>query len=756
MSASANLLAHWLWPCFRVCHVAGPCGRGGVMEHTAVRSTASERSGCLADAYRCLLAGSLPSQSPRDVAGAIISGVRGPVPGEGRGPAEHRRGDSSELSGISVTLAEKIASGLTSQSLPPAVAAYCVEVLTVLLRDLDLMSQLVRHFQDEDQVISHLAAKSVSACVFYQLQKSRTVSRVWEQRCAQAFHSSPPGAELDACLWSLTEVLKRLLKGAHQEILGKLLAAFDSSVSALCSKFLPEERAEDFTCNRHWGTTFCLVADLLEVLTASGSICGAGVCLKSQRMTHIHSSALLAVIGRSSAEYFAKKRALLLLKRAVLQKAGEDWALGEGQSLAGLEYEHPNSDAGALAQNVLTAVAADWLQSVQVKSASFFGGTRRDGGQRPDCAMLRAVGLLLLKSIELRVRAAARTARVESAKEVYGYLQSLWGFLTMRYGVQPTEVPHRCCWVSVLFGEQDDDMMEAAKALLSIFLHHRLCSGLDDLAALEVACASGCNPHCHFLLLLQSISFDHSTLLDFLISTEACFLEYFVRYLKYLGADWQGFTAACGRIGVPDCRLSLRPASSSALCGGDTSAPTYEGEPGQAEFSSGVQPTDATSPVGMIRSAAGPRLVEYGSSDESDPENMEVSQREPGSSVPEKSQPSAMDVKWEISGPPEPIKHKRHESLSESNAALEERPETSPPLPSSQSGRTPCPIAAAASGQVTCETSARAVLCLSELREVITRLQAKKLFPYNPSSLLKLLAQVEHCCQQSHPSHFNK
>lgn len=32
----------------------------------------------------------------------------------------------------------------------------------------------------------------------------------------QTFHNSAPGPELDACLWSLTEVLKRLLKGAHQ------------------------------------------------------------------------------------------------------------------------------------------------------------------------------------------------------------------------------------------------------------------------------------------------------------------------------------------------------------------------------------------------------------------------------------------------------------------------------------------------------------------------------------------------------------
>lgn len=64
------------------------------------------------------------------------------------------------------------------------------------------------------------------------------------------------------------------------------------------------------------------------------------------------------------------------------------------------------------------------------------------------------------------------TAGVDSATEVYGYLHSLWGFLK-RYSVQLMEATHLCCWISLLFGEQDDDMMEAAKALLSIFLHHR-------------------------------------------------------------------------------------------------------------------------------------------------------------------------------------------------------------------------------------------------------------------------------------------
>ncbi|XP_074480731.1 protein Lines homolog 1 isoform X2 [Sebastes fasciatus] len=699
-----------------------------IMEQTAGcsrdRSTRRERFDCLTDAYRCFLMGSCPSRSAADLACVILSGVCGPVPGE---EEDREYASSVELSCISVTLVDKMTSTLTSRSLSPAVTSYCVDILTVLFQDMDLMSQLILLFQTEDQIISHLAAKTLSTCVFYQLYRSGLVSPVWQQKCVQVLYSSAPGPELDCCLWSLTEVLKRLLKGAHQEILVKLLAALDSSLSAVCSKFLPEEREEVGQCSvdltsssRRWGTTFCLLLDLLEVLTASSLMCGAGVCLKSQRITHLRSSALLTTISGSS-QYFVKKRALLLLKRAVLQKAGEDWALGE-VPFTGLKYEHFNSDMSTLAQSVLTAVATDWLQSVQVESASFFGGTRHvrdEEGQKPDCVMLRAVSLLLLKSMELHIQTAGRTG-ADSAKEVYRYLQSLWGFLR-RCSVQLTEVTHGCCWVSLLFGEQDDDMMEAAKALFSIFLHHRLCSGLDDFALSEAACASGCNPHCHFLLLLQSISFDHSILLDFLISTETCFLEYFVRYLKYLTADWRGFTAACGRIGSPDCHLSLQQ-SLPASCAGDMIKVTNKGEPDPVEYSSFVQPTGVLSPVSL---AAGFHLVEYDSSDQSDPEDMDVSQDEPGLSVP-----------------PVTIRQKQYESSdSEPNTPLERRPE-GPSLPVLQSEQTSCPNM---SGQVTCETLVRAVLCMSELRLVVTRLQTKKLFPYNPSSLLKLLAQVENC-----------
>lgn len=210
---------------------------------------------------------------------------------------------------------------------------------------------------------------------------------------------------------------------------------------------------------------------------------------------------------------------------------------------------------------------------------------------------------------------------------------------------------------------------------------------------LEAACASGCNPHCHFVLLLQSLSFDHSILLDFLISSETCFLEYFVRYLKYLRGDWRGFAAACGHRNVK--RL----------------ADAHGCERGE-----GLQPGGSVPPLEGSSSGSGLRLVEYDSSDESSEET--------------------------------PDGNKQSETTAALTTDRSSKLKTKPSLSMIQSEKA-CPTAAAVLEEETCDVLDRVVSCLSELRQVVTRLQTKQLFPYNPSSLLKLLAQVENCYQRS-------
>uniref|UniRef100_A0A8C5GN84 Lines homolog 1 n=1 Tax=Gouania willdenowi TaxID=441366 RepID=A0A8C5GN84_GOUWI len=453
----------------------------------------------------------------------------------------------------------------------------------------------------------------------------------------------------------------------------KLLETFESSLCALCLKFLPEERKEESQCleelnssSSSRGPTFCLLLDLLEVLGASVGMCRTEASLKSQSLVYIHSSGLLTAVSGSS-EYYVKKKVMLLLKRAVLQRLGEDWACVGG--LTTLRSSSSSSGLNMMAHSVLAAVNHGWLNSIQVQSASYFGGTLpvcSDVEQEADSVMLRAVSLTVLRSIELQTHTGEHAYRVDGVTAVCGYLQSLWSFLR-RCNVQ-LDITHLCCWIGLVFGEQDDDMIEAARATLR--------SGLKD-SALEVAtCTCGSNPHCHFVLLLQSISFDHSILLDFLISTETCFLEYFVRYLKYLKRDWQGFCAACKRISTYSARLKPD-----------------------------ISPTVSEPPVRSSSSPAVLRLVDYESSEESDSESMDVSEvKAESSSLSEDTNQSSASVTHKQSDPATTLR---------------------------------------------CKVLNKSSICLSQLREVVTRLHAKKLFPYNPSSLLKLLAQVESCYQQS-------
>uniref|UniRef100_A0A3B3Y9H0 Lines homolog 1 n=1 Tax=Poecilia mexicana TaxID=48701 RepID=A0A3B3Y9H0_9TELE len=596
----------------------------------------------LSHCYRALLGGICPKLSGGEVARLLFSGVCGQVPER---DTQEGAETAWELIAFSLTLLRKICCGLSAQSLDGAVRGPWRDILSLLFDPMDLMS--------------------------HSPPLQGAVNPVWQKQCVQAFSSSPPGPELDACLWSLTEVVKKLLKQSHQVLLAEVVASFDCSLTALCSKLLPEERTEvDFSSS--WRTTFCLLLDLLEVLTASGFICGAGLNLRSQRIPAVQSAALLMTVSCCS-DYFVKKRILLLLKRVLLQKLGEDWSL-EGVALYVREHKDLRADRCVLAQCVLQAVAADWLQSLQVERAVFFGGREKEG-LKPDGSMLRAVSLVLLKSVELHLQTAAADS----------YLQSLWSWLR-RLDVSQTEVSHSCSWISLLFGEQDDDLMEAASASLHERSFRR-CSGWDGYSVLEAACASGCNPHCHFVLLLQSLSFDHSILLDFLISSETCFLEYFVRYLKYLREDWQGFAAACSHRNVK--RL----------------ADAHGSEPGGS-----VPPLEGSS------SGIGLRLVEYDSSDESNEETSDG--------------------------------HKQSQTTAALMTDRSSKLKTKPCSSVIQNEKV-CPTAAAVLEEETLNVLDRAVFCLSELRQVVTRLQTKQLFPYNPSSLLKLLAQVENCYQRS-------
>ncbi|XP_041841687.1 protein Lines homolog 1 [Melanotaenia boesemani] len=644
----------------------------------------------LTETFTCSVNGSFPGLRPNDVVAAIFSGLCGPVPG----------GNREELTCLSLTVVRRMTSGVLSRRLSADVEPGWVEVLRGLFQDMDLMSQLVQLFEAEDQLISHLAARTASLTVFYLLRESGVLSPAWQKKCVQTFHSSAPGPELDSCLWSLTELLKKLLRGTDPVILGNVVAVFVCSLGVLCSKLLPED-GEQTPSSVPRGTTLYLLMDLLEVLTAAGSVCGSGLAI-----IPTHSSALLRTIGCSS-QYFVRRRVLLLLKRSLFQKLGEDWSLSSGSTHTDL-----SSGVCALARCVLANVAENWLQTIHMEQDCSFGGTgsiRGFEGRTPDDVVLRAISLILLKSIQVQIQQTGAADGVDRARTYWTGLQSLWDFLR-RSDASLRDLPHPCFWISQLFGEQDDDLMEAASTCLSVFLTFRQSSELDDGIVLEAACSSGCNPHCHFILLLQSFSFDHSILLDFLISMETCFLEYFVCYLKFLREDWQGFFAACGVIGSSDGPL---PGTGRGFRLSDGLLSGSHGGVG---------------PEGRSSLGSGLRLVEYDSSDESDPEDPEDSE------LLEKTRWNVLDWNQNQSRT-RSVDEPPAASLRGSDSAVRRAVLVSPNRPS----LSPPP------GRETCETLSRAVLCLTELRDVVRRLQKKNLFPYNPSPLLKLLSQLDHC-----------
>lgn len=188
------------------------------------------------------------------------------------------------------------------------------------------------------------------------------------------------------------------------DVLMKLLSGLDASITYLHTNLLTQDTQDPHKRElMNLSKTMCEFFDLLEVLSAARL--RYGVCSSVQRVIFVQSRALLRVM-RADVEYFVKKRALLLLKKSLLRRAGDDWALGEAQS-ASHEDHSLTEDMLTMADGVLQEVNAGWLKEVPVKAqASFFGGNCdvRLAGTQKDDVILRAVSLILLKSLEINIQ----------------------------------------------------------------------------------------------------------------------------------------------------------------------------------------------------------------------------------------------------------------------------------------------------------------------------------------------------------------
>lgn len=261
---------------------------------------------------------------------------------------------------------------------------------------------------------------------------------------------------------------------------------------------------------------------------------------------------------------------------------------------------------------------------------------------------------------------------------------------------------------------------------------------------------NGYNPHCIFLFFLKNIGFDSTVLLDFLISSETCFLEYFVRYLKLLQKDWDNFFTICNNfdateskydINICDCVPSLVqdqstnrtiphhltvPHSHIDVCARHSWASDAPSESLKAVMSKGTD-TMCTSSLSSPR--ASQSLVDYDSSDDSEVESTD--QCLANSKQTSLHQQATMEIQdaagtsrdkeeFSLEPPSRPL------FLKEFDTAFSFDCEVAPNDVVSEVG-----------------IFYTIVKCFQELQDAICRLQKKNLFPYNPTALLKLLKYIE-------------
>ncbi|XP_069841387.1 protein Lines homolog 1 isoform X2 [Dendropsophus ebraccatus] len=567
--------------------------------------------------------------------------------------------------------------------------------------------------------------------VLYQLKFQNEVNAHWLQFCLNTLGEDPGSHNLMPCLMSLISVYKGILVDERirkAEYLLKIMVALENVFEGFCSRcisrlLVPEDQSP--VLDAESSSRLSCLLDLLEVLVALRIELNLNVSL----CKHVLSVILPQVLNLMSSPvpYFVKKQVILVLKRCLLYKAGEDF-LPSPPSLCHQQDAALDEELAVLATTLLNAVHQGWLAQVpSTNRSSSFGGGSEGSEHGPDLVILGAASLALLKALEIQSHNKTYSSTEQGFpdfSEISLYMTHLLNFLKRHLGWK--EPVHFCEWVSLTFIEQDDDMVEVAKSLLQMYLHnprlHSPTSEDEDDVWKLLSHQCGINPHCIFLFLLKNVMYDSSVLLDFLISSETCFLEYFVRYLKLLKEDWPQFCLTCScldqssSVQVPAVAgVSARPMQTvsmfhtpECICSPLVDTATVSGpENDRPSPHSHRSDSESSSSLGALQ-----RLVEYDSSEDSE---SEMSGSEP---CPALSHHAGVDS-------PDIDKHMKNLGLT---AVCSVFYNTSTSMEA---------VATPAVG-----TQRKSTQCLAELQKAINRLHKKKLFPYNPSALLKLLTHV--------------
>ncbi|RLW03555.1 hypothetical protein DV515_00006468 [Chloebia gouldiae] len=643
---------------------------------------------------------------------------------------------------------------------------YC-EIFVLLLKEAKIDSKLIHLLGSDDRLLSHMASQSLASLVYFQLKKEDALNVAWLSFSREALLGFPGDAPVAACLRALAAILRETLKdalGARAGVLKKLLAPLDAVLEGFYGAILLHHFDSHHYTSPYSEASNNLISfiDLLEVLLASRI--ELELPLRCQRILFLKVSYVLNVIS-SSIPYVIKKKFILLLKKCVLYKSKEDAKCGSPF----LQSSSLCEDMLALSNVVLQVVNLTWLNQIPLTGkSSYFGSSEaapgHDSQVGSDQTVLRALSLVVLKALEFKIHNSATEAEIKGDFE--SSMSQLLMFCRSHVKPSPQSHPavHHCEWLSLVFMEQDDDMWEAAKSLLLIYLKFdRLrCDAADNLSPREeeswkfLVHAGGYNPHCIFLFFLEKIAFDSTVLLDFLISSETCFLEYLVRYLKLLGKEWHQFVDVCNHFDArhstfyPVC--SVKPhhrekqscmtgeSLQNAVCAAQPQTPmslaashkcpvftALQGDNEAAEWNrtDSLTGTDSTSLLGSLQ-----RLVNYDSSEDSEVESD--------------GKECLVNTKQLLSNNEGEVRRRETGCSCRDDDRNPRTSEVSPPKPEAS------PTSSCRTRMASPDNNAplrvmlyKSTKCLEELQEAISRLQRRILFPYNPSALLKLLSHVE-------------
>nr|XP_034986669.1 protein Lines homolog 1 isoform X1 [Zootoca vivipara]XP_034986671.1 protein Lines homolog 1 isoform X1 [Zootoca vivipara] len=664
---------------------------------------------------------------------------------------------SREIMLLQLTLIKMMLSKMQSQRVAVESKQKYVEIIRILLKEANIDLKLIHLLFVSDKQLSYQASKTLVFLVHFQLTEEGSLNSAWFAFCSETLSGFPKSSHVAECLWTLTNVISEILKdeglckgGGLQKILTSLDNVLEDFYNRIPSSY--SEIAQDSPVSAKATNDLSSFLDLLELLVASRT--QAPLNLVCQRMLLLNVSCVLGLVT-SPVHDLIKKKAIVLLKKCVLHKAGEDLIKGKVPS-----FSHPNlhfdKDRLVFADVVLQFVATGWLNRFTLsEKASYYGGSQVKPEVGFCCSpaqvTLRALSLVLLKALEVKITDSASEA--EARVHLESIMHPLLVFLKSHvWSSHASE--HPCAWLSALFIEQDDDMLEAAKTLLTVHLKferfwHKaglsLCHS-DDGTWTAFTHQNGCNPHCIFLFLLKSISFDATVLLDFLISSETCFLEYFVRYLKLLVQDWDHFvkiskyfkTTSNGELSFSMVNFScqeksayrldsnLQDASYDPPSGIDilsTSFPNLsalwhtDSQAAKPSRSNLLQESDNTSSVRALQ-----RLVDYESSEDSEVESIEEESLADMRQTPLDRACAEVTGLMDVGG------------QTERCVLLQDTLDTSSPFHST-----------ILLNKLGSEIGVlqKSVKCLQQVHESVSRLHRRNLFPYNPSALLKLLTSVD-------------